>query len=64
MRSAASYATGEMHLQTDSGMMSNMTHIGNIAIGNLHLFLPTIVKLVQHDEERRLLALHALKEVR
>lgn len=36
---------------------------GNIAIGNLHLFLPTIVKLVQNDADKRLLALHALKEV-
>ncbi|KAI5120871.1 hypothetical protein M0805_008243 [Coniferiporia weirii] len=36
---------------------------GNIAIGNLHLFLPAIVKLVQTDKEKRLLALHALKEV-
>lgn len=36
---------------------------GNIAIGNLHLFLPAIVKLVQIDKEKRLLALHALKEV-
>lgn len=36
---------------------------GNIAIGNLHMFLPAIVKLVQTDVDKRLLALHALKEV-
>lgn len=36
---------------------------GNIAVGNLHLFLPVIVKLVQNDKEKRLLALHAIKEV-
>lgn len=36
---------------------------GNIAIGNLHCFLPHLVKLVQNDKEKRLLALHALKEV-
>ncbi|KAK1235725.1 hypothetical protein PQX77_001032 [Marasmius sp. AFHP31] len=36
---------------------------GNIAIGNLHHFLPTIVKTVQSDPKRRLLSLHALKEV-
>lgn len=36
---------------------------GNIAIGNLHLFLPAIVKLVQTNKDKRLLALHALKEV-
>jgi cullin-associated NEDD8-dissociated protein 1 len=36
---------------------------GNIAIGNLHLFLPYIVQLVKQDDSKRLLALHALKEV-
>jgi len=36
---------------------------GNMAVGNLHHFLPAIVKIVQHDAEKRLLALHALKEV-
>ena len=36
---------------------------GNIAIGNLHLFLPFIVHLVKQDDSKRLLALHALKEV-
>jgi cullin-associated NEDD8-dissociated protein 1 len=36
---------------------------GNIAIGNFHHFLPPLVKLVQGDTQKRLLALHALKEV-
>lgn len=36
---------------------------GNIAIGNLHLFLPVIIQLVKQDDSKRLLALHALKEV-
>ncbi|KAF8499003.1 TIP120-domain-containing protein [Russula emetica] len=36
---------------------------GNIAIGNLQLFLPFIVHLVKQDDSKRLLALHALKEV-
>ncbi|KAL0945592.1 hypothetical protein HGRIS_014751 [Hohenbuehelia grisea] len=36
---------------------------GNIAIGNLHQFLPAIVKLVESDSKKRLLSLHALKEV-
>ncbi|KAI0271714.1 TIP120-domain-containing protein [Gloeopeniophorella convolvens] len=36
---------------------------GNIAIGNLHQFLPSIVHLVKQDDSKRLLALHALKEV-
>jgi cullin-associated NEDD8-dissociated protein 1 len=37
--------------------------LGNIAIGNLQLFLPFIVHLVKQDDSKRLLALHALKEV-
>ncbi|KAH9949483.1 ARM repeat-containing protein [Amylocystis lapponica] len=36
---------------------------GNIAVGNLHHFLPIIVKMVETDPEKRLLSLHALKEV-
>ncbi|TFY80959.1 hypothetical protein EWM64_g3046 [Hericium alpestre] len=36
---------------------------GNIAIGNLHQFLPAIVKIVEGDDQKRLLALQALKEV-
>ncbi|KAK2459779.1 hypothetical protein APHAL10511_008211 [Amanita phalloides] len=36
---------------------------GNIAIGNLHQFLPVIVKFVENDAKKRLLSLHALKEV-
>ncbi|KAI0344168.1 ARM repeat-containing protein [Trametopsis cervina] len=36
---------------------------GNIAVGNLHHFLPVIVKMVEKDPVKRLLSLHALKEV-
>ena len=36
---------------------------GNIAVGNLHHFLPLIVRMVEHDQEKRLLSLHAIKEV-
>ncbi|KAI0638875.1 ARM repeat-containing protein [Trametes polyzona] len=36
---------------------------GNIAVGNLHHFLPVIVKMVENDPEKRLLSLHALKEI-
>ncbi|KAJ7920740.1 armadillo-type protein [Mycena leptocephala] len=36
---------------------------GNIAIGSLHQFLPAIVKIVKSDAKKRLLSLHALKEV-
>lgn len=34
-----------------------------MAIGNLHQFLPAILKFVQSDASKRLLSLHALKEV-
>ncbi|EJD55111.1 TIP120-domain-containing protein [Auricularia subglabra TFB-10046 SS5] len=37
--------------------------IGNITIGNTHVFLPVLLKLVQSSSEKRLLCLHALKEV-
>ncbi|KAF8588484.1 TIP120-domain-containing protein [Ramaria rubella] len=36
---------------------------GNMAIGNIQHFLPAIINLVQSNNEKRLLALHALKEV-
>ncbi|KAH9850563.1 ARM repeat-containing protein [Lenzites betulinus] len=36
---------------------------GNMAVGNLHHFLPVIVKMVENDQEKRLLSLHALKEI-
>jgi len=36
---------------------------GNIAIGNLHQFLPVLVRMVETDAKKRLLALHAAKEV-
>ncbi|KZT68798.1 TIP120-domain-containing protein [Daedalea quercina L-15889] len=36
---------------------------GNIAVGNLRHFLPVIVKMVENDPSKRLLSLHALKEV-
>ncbi|KAL4244143.1 CAND family protein [Abortiporus biennis] len=36
---------------------------GNIAVGNLQHFLPVIVKMIENDSKKRLLSLHALKEV-
>ena len=36
---------------------------GNMAIGNLQHFLPPVVKMVESDAKKRLLSLHALKEV-
>lgn len=36
---------------------------GNICIGNTHVFLPKIVNMIQTDATRRILALHAVKEV-
>lgn len=34
-----------------------------MAVGNLHHFLPVIVKMIENDSQKRLLSLHALKEV-
>ena len=44
---------------------TNLTHTrtGNITVGNLSHFLPAIVKMVETDAQKRLLSLHALKEV-
>ena len=36
---------------------------GNMAIGNLPRFLPSIIQIVESDSKKRLLALHASKEV-
>lgn len=44
-------------------LVSHDIAIGNIAVGNLHHFLPVIVKMVERDPAKRLLSLHALKEV-
>lgn len=63
IRSAASFTTGNSVSIKIRKKELNKIMTGNIAVGNLHLFLPTIVKLVQNDKEKRLLALHALKEV-
>ncbi|KAF5376967.1 hypothetical protein D9615_007234 [Tricholomella constricta] len=42
---------------------SEQEEVRNIAIGNLQQFLPAIVQLVESDPKKRLLSLHALKEV-
>lgn len=63
VRTAAAFAAGGFpDLQPVIQLLT--CFIGNIAVGNLHHFLPLIVKMVEHDQERRLLSLHALKEVR
>ncbi|GJJ09394.1 hypothetical protein Clacol_003616 [Clathrus columnatus] len=36
---------------------------GNIAIGNMHHFLPSVINLVQTQNEKKLLSLYALKEL-
>ncbi|KAH8825088.1 armadillo-type protein [Flagelloscypha sp. PMI_526] len=36
---------------------------GGVAIGNMALYLPELVKIIQSTSKRRILALHALKEV-
>ncbi|KAG8745439.1 hypothetical protein FRC10_007982 [Ceratobasidium sp. 414] len=51
-RSAAAFAVGKF-----------LRIFRNIAIGSQERFLPVIVKQVQTDEEKRLLSMHALKEV-
>ena len=33
---------------------------GNIAVGNLHRFLPAIVSMVEVDPRKRLVALHGI----
>ncbi len=63
VRGAAAFAAGEILAQKRQLQRILKLNLGNIAVGNLHLFLPVIVKLVQTDKDKRLPALHALKEV-
>lgn len=66
VRSAAAFAVGtSLILLLPSDAMRWLTHlgIGNIALGSQERFLPVIVKHVQNDEDKRLLSMHALKEV-
>ncbi|KAI8979576.1 armadillo-type protein [Mycotypha africana] len=37
--------------------------LGNICVGNISNYLPSIVEQIKHDRKRRYLLLHALKEV-
>lgn len=62
MRAAAAFAAGNQFLT--SLVLISYCFTGNIAIGNLQQFLPAIVKMVESDPKKRLLALHAAKEVR
>jgi cullin-associated NEDD8-dissociated protein 1 len=62
IRTAAAFAAGTLSFREENGGLPNL-FLGNIAIGNLHQFLPVIVKMVQSDPKKRLLSLHALKEV-
>lgn len=61
VRSAASFAAGMTFFFLRK--IELKVHSGNIAIGNMHHFLPSIINLVQLQNEKRLLALYALKEV-
>jgi cullin-associated NEDD8-dissociated protein 1 len=64
VRTAAAFAAGQPFVILLSAASSHCASLlGNIAIGNLQLFLPYIVHLVKQDDSKRLLALHALKEV-
>lgn len=62
IRTAAAFAAGECKLIAFRMAFANSKQ-GNIAIGNLHLFLPAILKVAEQDSSKRLLSLHALKEV-
>lgn len=63
VRTAAAFAAGQPFFLSLSSHNLTSSLPGNIAIGNLNLFLPFIVHLVKQDDSKRLLALHALKEV-
>src|SRR5579863_9060381 len=64
VRTAAAFAAGQLFVFSYF-LSRNLTASlpGTIAIGYLNLFLPFIVHLVKQDDSKRLLALHALKEV-
>ena len=49
--------------RSEALLFRSIISLGNIAIGNLQLFLPVIVRMVESDPKKRLLSLHALKEV-
>lgn len=63
VRTAAAFAAGKSGAHSRSSFWLTLA-TGNIAVGNLHHFLPVIVKMVEKDPAKRLLSLHALKEVR
>lgn len=64
VRSAAAFAAGMTFLFLFLFPKIKLkVHLGNIAIGNMHHFLPSVINLVQLQNEKRLLALYALKEV-
>jgi cullin-associated NEDD8-dissociated protein 1 len=63
VRTAAAFAAGLPQVLLFLSHNLTGSFLGNIAIGNLQLFLPFIVHLVKQDDSKRLLALHALKEV-
>jgi cullin-associated NEDD8-dissociated protein 1 len=62
IRTAAAFAAGLSRFAFTT-FHSLMWESGNIAIGSLQHFLHAIVKLVESDAKKRLLSLHALKEV-
>ncbi len=63
VRTAAAFAAGMWRFNMWTVIWLTGVFTGNMAVGNLHHFLPLIVKLVERDQEKRLLSLHALKEV-
>ena len=62
VRAAAASCAGMLFDRGIAWLLTDLI-LGNISIGNLHQFLPVLVNMVQHDSKKRLLSLHALKEV-
>jgi cullin-associated NEDD8-dissociated protein 1 len=63
VRSAAAFAVGASFGFRVVNREADIMVVGNIAIGSQDRFLPVIIKQVQSDDEKRLLSMHALKEV-
>ena len=65
IRTAAAFAAGVLTIANSTVLcvFLSVYTSGNIAIGNLHQFLPAILKVTENDPAKRLLSLHALKEV-
>ena len=63
IRTAAAFSAGICVFTVPLFLVMTDSWTGNIAIGNLHQFLPAILKISESGPSKRLLSLHALKEV-